>query len=98
MSELHRTLQGLHEELRRAERLEPGDRALLESLLGDIRRLLDAPQPAPALINQRPHRRTAMRSRALRCGWRQGIRESRGPFARCSTRSARQVSDPPVSS
>jgi len=44
MSELHKTLQGLHEELHRAERLEPEDRALLETLLGDIRRLLEAPQ------------------------------------------------------
>ena len=47
MSELHHTLQGLHEELRRAERLEPDDRALLESLLGDIRRLLETTQSAP---------------------------------------------------
>ena len=48
MSELHQTLQGLHQELRRAERLEPDDRALLESLLDDIRRLLETPQAAPA--------------------------------------------------
>lgn len=48
MSELHHTLQGLHEELRRAERLEPDDRALLESLLDDIRRLLETTQSAPA--------------------------------------------------
>jgi len=49
MSELQHTLQGLHEELRRAARLEPGDRALLESLLDDIRRLLEMPQPAGAV-------------------------------------------------
>lgn len=48
MSDLHDTLQGLHDELRRAERLEPDDRALLESLLGDIRRLLETTQPATA--------------------------------------------------
>jgi hypothetical protein len=48
MSELQHTLQELHEELRRAERLEPGDRALLESLLRDIRRLLEMPQAAGA--------------------------------------------------
>jgi len=47
MSELHHTLQGLHEELLHAERLEPEDRALLETLLGDIRRLLEKPQVAP---------------------------------------------------
>ncbi len=44
MSELHQTLHVLHEELRRADRLEPGDRELLESLLGDIRRLLETTQ------------------------------------------------------
>jgi hypothetical protein len=48
MSELHNTLQGLHEELARAERLEPEDRALLETLLDDIRRLLDSPPAARA--------------------------------------------------
>jgi hypothetical protein len=47
MSELQRSLRGLHEELQRADRLEPGDRALLETLLGDIRRLLGTPPPAP---------------------------------------------------
>ncbi len=47
MSELHQTLQGLHEELRRAERLDPEDRAVLESLLGDIRRLLETTPSAP---------------------------------------------------
>ena len=47
MSELHHTLQGLHDELRRAERLDPEDRAALESLLGDIRRLLETTQSAP---------------------------------------------------
>jgi len=48
MSELHQTLQGLHEELHRAERLDPDDRAVLESLLGDIRRLLEATPSTPA--------------------------------------------------
>jgi Domain of unknown function (DUF4404) len=48
MSELHQTLQRLHEELRRAERLDPDDRAVLESLLGDIRRLLETTQSSPA--------------------------------------------------
>ena len=47
MSELHHTLQGLHEELLRAKRLDPEDRALLETLLGDIRRLLETPKGAP---------------------------------------------------
>ncbi len=48
MSELHQTLQGLHEELRSADRLEPGDRELLESLLGDIRRLLETTRAGSA--------------------------------------------------
>jgi hypothetical protein len=52
MSELHQTLQGLHEELRRAEHLDPEDRALLETLLRDIRRLLETPRPAP--LSDRP--------------------------------------------
>jgi hypothetical protein len=51
MSELHQTLQGLHEELLRAERLEPEDRALLETVLADIRRLLEAP-PATSAAGQ----------------------------------------------
>jgi predicted component of type VI protein secretion system len=58
MSELHQTLQGLHEELRRAERLEPRDRALLESILGDIRRLLKTAQsssPTEQPVNAMTH-------------------------------------------
>jgi len=50
MSELQHTLRGLHEELNQAQRLDPEDRAMLETLLDDIRRVLEAPaeQPAPA--------------------------------------------------
>src|SRR5512135_3125748 len=54
MSELHRTLLELHQELQRADRLAPEDRVLLQTLLGDIRTLLDSPpgatgdRPAPA--------------------------------------------------
>lgn len=48
MSELHNTLQDLRDELARAERLQPEDRALLETLLGDIRRLLEAPSATSA--------------------------------------------------
>ena len=49
MSELQHTLRGLHDELHRAQRLDPEDRAMLETLLDDIRRVLEAPaeQPAP---------------------------------------------------
>ena len=41
MSELQHTLRNLHEELRQAQRLDPEDRALLETLLGDIQRVLE---------------------------------------------------------
>jgi hypothetical protein len=41
MSELRRTLQGLHEELGRADRLDPEDREMLATVLGDIQRLLE---------------------------------------------------------
>ena len=48
MSELHQTLRNLHEELRGAQRLEPEDRAMLETLLGDIQRVLDSSAAVPA--------------------------------------------------
>ena len=48
MSELQHTLRGLHEELHRAQRLDPEDRAMLETLLDDIRRVLEAPAEQPA--------------------------------------------------
>lgn len=41
MSELHQTLIRLHEELGQAGSLDAGDRALLETVLDDIRRRLD---------------------------------------------------------
>lgn len=40
MSELQRHLAGLHEELRGAQRLDAEDRAMLETLLSDIQRVL----------------------------------------------------------
>jgi hypothetical protein len=40
MSELQQTLRNLHEELSGAQRLDPEDRAMLETLLGDIQRVL----------------------------------------------------------
>ena len=47
MSELRRTLQGLHEELGRADRLDPEDREMLATVLADIQRLLE-PGAGPA--------------------------------------------------
>lgn len=41
MSELQQTLTALHDELTQAQRLAPEDRALLETVLADIRRILD---------------------------------------------------------
>jgi hypothetical protein len=43
MSELQHTLRDLREELHRAQRLDPEDRAMLEAVLDDIRRVLEAP-------------------------------------------------------
>jgi hypothetical protein len=48
MTDLQRTLRDLHTELGSAERLSPDDRALLETVLADIRRVLEAPAAAPA--------------------------------------------------
>jgi hypothetical protein len=48
MSELQHTLRGLHDELHRAQRLDPEDRAMLETLLDDIRRVLETPAEQPA--------------------------------------------------
>ena len=50
MSELQHRLRNLHEELQGAQRLDPEDRAMLETLLGDIRRVLEdsGTTPAPA--------------------------------------------------
>lgn len=42
MSELRRTLQGLHEELGRADRLDPEDREMLATVLTDIQRVLES--------------------------------------------------------
>ena len=41
MSDLSQNLRALHDELGRAQRLEPEDRAMLETVLGDIRRVLE---------------------------------------------------------
>jgi hypothetical protein len=41
MSDLQQTLRDLHGELGRAQRLDPQDRVLLETVLGDIHRVLE---------------------------------------------------------
>lgn len=43
MSELHTTLTALHRELGEARSLAPEDRAMLETVLADIQRLLEQP-------------------------------------------------------
>lgn len=43
MSELHRHLAGLHDALRGAQHLDADDRAMLETLLADIHRVLESP-------------------------------------------------------
>jgi hypothetical protein len=49
MSDLQRTLRDLHRELGEAHRLDPQDRALLETTLGDIQRALEG-SAAPARV------------------------------------------------
>jgi len=46
MSDLQQTLRSLHDELGRARQLGPDDRAMLETVLGDIRRVLASPGPS----------------------------------------------------
>jgi hypothetical protein len=41
MSELHSTLKALHHELGQARSLDPEDKAMLETVLADIQRLLE---------------------------------------------------------
>lgn len=48
MNDLQQTLRELHSELGRAQRLAPEDRAMLETVLGDIQRALDSTETAPA--------------------------------------------------
>jgi hypothetical protein len=48
MTDLQRTLRDLHTELGSADRLSADDRALLETTLADIRRVLEGPAAAPA--------------------------------------------------
>ena len=45
MSDLQQTLRELHRELGAAERLAPEDRAMLETVLGDIQRALQSSEP-----------------------------------------------------
>lgn len=47
MTDLQQTLRDLHAELGSADRLSPADRALLETVLVDIRRVLEAPASVP---------------------------------------------------
>jgi predicted component of type VI protein secretion system len=51
MSELHQTLHDLHQELRQAQRLAPDDRALLETVMRDIQRVLEQPE-GPASVER----------------------------------------------
>jgi hypothetical protein len=52
MGDLRQTLRELHSELEGAERLGPEDRALLETVLRDIQRVLEGPAtPATAAVH-----------------------------------------------
>jgi len=50
MSELQQTLRELHHELGQAERLAPEERAMLETLLSDIRRVLGTAEEVPSVV------------------------------------------------
>lgn len=50
MSDLTQTLRDLHGELQQAQRLGPDDRAMLETVLGDIQRLLDSESDAQTAV------------------------------------------------
>jgi hypothetical protein len=44
VSDLQQKLHDLHIQLGEAHRLDPNDRAMLETVLGDLRRVLEAPE------------------------------------------------------
>jgi len=88
MTDLQQTLRDLRAELGRAERLSEEDRALLETVLSDIHRVLEAPVSHAAPWS------TATRSKERRCGSRPGIRGSRARCVPCSTPWARPASEP----
>lgn len=49
MSDLQHTLHELHQELGQAERLAPEERAMLETVLADIQRVLGTSREAPSV-------------------------------------------------
>jgi hypothetical protein len=53
MSELHTSLTALHRELGEARSLDPDDRAMLETVLVDIQRLLEQPPASVAAEGER---------------------------------------------
>lgn len=61
MSDLQQTLRELHLELGRAQRLAPEDRAMLETVLGDIQRALESELVAAAESPADPLKGAAVR-------------------------------------
>jgi len=61
MSDLQQTLRDLHSELGRAQRLAPEDRAMLETVLGDIQRALESTDAAPDESQADPLKGAAVR-------------------------------------
>lgn len=61
MSDLQQTLRELHSELGRAQRLAPEDRAMLETVLGDIQRALESSEATPAESPADPLKGAAVR-------------------------------------
>jgi len=54
MSDLQRTLRDLHRELGEAHRLDPDERAMLESVANDIQRALGPPAEPAAVVPETP--------------------------------------------
>lgn len=61
MSDLQQTLRDLHSELGRAQRLAPEDRAMLETVLGDIQSALESTDAAPDESQADPLKGAAVR-------------------------------------
>lgn len=61
MSDLQQTLRDLHSELGRAQRLAPEDRAMLETVLGDIQSALEGTDAAPDESQADPLKGAAVR-------------------------------------
>lgn len=61
MSDLQQTLRDLHSELGQAQRLDPEDRAMLETVLGDIQHALESAETTPTESQRDPLKDAAVK-------------------------------------